>query len=391
MFALTYKKIDTTFNMDYKEGIIRTPVRKNEAAMRSEVASQLAKRGKRRSPTAKVIALPLPGKTPKQVAFELIESWSPQRGYSDALWQQIRPTVIAHVRQADPPNRVIALRYLRVMTRHVAQRLRAGDRIDDLAELLTDESLSATYSLAKTTGLSDTSRGTELSYLRHMRLAVFPKDYKPTPGLVMKAHGHQERYTDNEIRALLTWVRGRGFKRVIRIHAALLLSLGAGLNDREIPPVRGIDIACSPWGLVVLAPGAAGIKNRPPRIVPVLARFENELAELALISKENPLIGAKNSPRLRRTHEMQPEVPGTPNFHSYRARSNWMRYLLEGGVSYVALRQVGASVSQEKTLAHLSDDLYLSPEQLIKQIRMGETDFIPSNFAALTQWNPASL
>lgn len=273
----------------------------------------------------------------------------------------------------------------------MALRLQANDRIDDLAQLLSDESLADTYALPETTGLSSSSRGTELSHLRHMREVVFPDKYKRTPSLVMTNHGHQARYTDKEIRALLTWVRGRGYKRTIRIHAALLLSLGAGLNGREIPPVRGIDIACSPWGLVVLAPGAAGVKNRPPRIVPVLARFENELAELALIAKANPLIGVKNSLRLRKTYEMQPEAPGTPNFHSYRARSNWMRYLLEGGASYLALRQVGASVSQEKTLAHLSEDLRLSPEQLIKQIRMGETDFDPSKFTALTQWKPDSL
>lgn len=63
--------------MDYKEDIIRTSVRKNGVVMRSKIASDLAKRGKRKSPVAKVAAVP--DTSAKQALADYIANWTPGR------------------------------------------------------------------------------------------------------------------------------------------------------------------------------------------------------------------------------------------------------------------------------------------------------------------------
>ena len=281
--------------MDYKKDESRTVVRDERQVkpMRTNTAATATRRSTRKSPTPKLTALPSlqeEAVVPDPVE-KMIRTWKPLSGDSAKVWATVAENVQDQVRKSKPPTAARAKHYLRTLTRHMALRHLAGHRIDDLVELLSDETIQATYGSAKATTLTKASRRTEVSHLRQMRSALLPEAYPKKEVVAAGKTPPAERYSETELTALLTWARGRGAKRNARVHANLLLSIACGLDGSEISLIRGTDIQCTPWGVIVRAPGAPGKNLRPPRIVPVLAQYEHELAELAWIAGDKPLLG----------------------------------------------------------------------------------------------------
>lgn len=365
--------------MDYKENLIRRDVRTKATGMRTQKASAARRVVRRKSPTVKVVPL----HAPDNCATEVINSWCPSDPAVKKVWDEIAPAVRAHLLAADIGGPELARKYMRALSRHAAARHGAGHRINAAADLFNDLALISTFGSATVSSIGVSSKATELTYIRRIRAALLPDLYAIPAPLRMGAKQIAQPYSQSELAALLAFARQRSAVRNIRIHAGLLLGLGAGLSGSEIPMISGSDLAATPWGLVIAVPQ---IKGKPTRLVPVLAAYENELAQLALLAKGDPFLGVKDSSQPRGANEMQPETAGVPHFRAGRSRATWMLTLLAGGASYVAMRQAGTSAASDKTLFLLSKDITIDLADYVRQLRMSEKPFDYAAFSALTQY-----
>lgn len=389
MFALTYKKIDTTLIMDYKEDIIRTDVRKNEGTMRSEVASRAARHKVRKSPAAKVIPLhPEAQSAPKAVdpVAAYIAAWNPKT-LSKKEWEPIASVVRAMITKTKPNNKQAAAKRLRVLTRLVAIQHKKGHRIDDPAALLNEETLIKVHGQGSPGDLLPNSRATDLYLLRVIRKALLPEIYDKPVAVAVGSKRTTPFYSDEEIIALLQWARGGRIALSKRVHVQLLLGIAAGIDGHEIPYLRGRDLLCTPWGLVINAPGVNRMPNRGPRLAPVLGEYEEELATLMMRIGDNPILGNSPTGSVRKSSDYQISSAGVPNFNSLHARSNWIRTLIAGRVSYLAMQHGGTGAGSDSALKNLSKGLALPFRQVVQELRLDNREFHPERYSALTQWS----
>ena len=370
--------------MDYKENLIRRDVRKKDS-VRSQAASSARRTKTRKAPSANVTPLHAAPASDNPTS-DLINSWTPFDKNVATAWNQIAPAVRAHLLAANIGGPVLAKKYIRALSRHATLRHEAGHNITDPADLFSDLALVATFGKEIISGLGTEAKRMDLQYMRRIRARVLPTIYATPKPLVLGAKQIATPYSDVELAALLAFARQRSAVRNIRIHGALLLGLAAGLDGNEIAKVCGTDLIATPWGLVIQAPGLPGKLARPPRFVPVLAEYEEELAGLAVTAKNDPFVGTKDSLELRAASEMQPNKVGVPHFKANRARANWMRALLSGGAAYVAMRSAGVSVAGDRVLFTLSKDLTIDFQQYVSQLRMGEKPFDYAAFSHLTQY-----
>ena len=144
-------------------------------------------------------------------------------------------------------------------------------------------------------------------------------------------------------------------------------------------PRRLLVTGCSdPWGLVVIAPGVGKGGTESPRIVPGLAKYENELAKLALRAKSESLIGERTSKNSEFNHlnSFLARRPNLPPLSSARSRAIWTRTIIRQGDPLIALRQAGVSFDSATMLAKLSAGLTLTPTKPITHLRFGEPPFV---------------
>lgn len=353
--------------------------------MRSQAASSARRTKTRKAPTAKVIALH-PAPAPDNPTTDLINSWTPNDKAVAAVWSEIAPAVRSHLLAANLGGPELARKYIRVLARHAALRHNAGHSVSNAADLFSDLALVSTFGKDVASGIGPEAKRMAMQYMRRLRVLVLPTIYATPNPFVMGAKQVATPYKDVELAALLAFARERSAVRNIRIHGALLLALAAGLDGKEISKVRGTDLMTTPWGLVIAAPGLPGKVGRPKRVVPVLAIFEDALAKLAVTAKGDPFIGTKDSVELRAASEMQPNKAGVPHFKASRARANWIRSLLKGGVSYIAMRDAGVGLSSDKALFIHSKDITMGFDQYVTQLRMGEKPFDYAAFSHLPEY-----
>lgn len=333
-----------------------------------------------RAKTAQVIVLGDPVR-------HTIDTWTTNRQPAAAVWHDIAATVRNIVTQAQPGGAELARKYLRAVARHVATRHLAGHRIDNLPELLSDKALAATFNAKATASLSTAAKATELTYLRRIRQHVLPEQYGTNPQLRMPRTATATPYTDTEVGQMLHWCRTSRQPVAPRLHAALLLGISCGLDGSEAPAIRGTDILRTPWGLVVRAPGVPHTRTRTPRLVPVLARHETDLAHLAERAGDTLLVGEGAAGKFQNLTSRPLVRVGIPALQGARARATWTRHLLAAGASYVAMRQAGASTQFDRGLAALAADLHLDMPAYITMLRNGDTPFDPKQFPRLATWN----
>ena len=357
--------------------------------MRNHAASQAKRAKTRKAPSAKVVPLRA-APAADNPTTQMINTWTPFDKTITPIWDEIAPAVRAHLLAANIGGPDLARKYIRALTRHAALRHQAGHSITDAADLFSDLALVSTFGKDAASGIGPESKRMALQYMRRIRALVLPNRYAIPSPLSMGAKQIATPYTDVELAALLAFARQRSAVRNIRIHGAPLLALGAGLDGFEIGKLVGTDLMVTPWGLVVAAPGIDRKSGRRKRIVPVRGAFEDELGALAFTAKGDPFIGTKDSSSLRDACEMQPDKAGVPHFKASRARANWMRELLKGGASYIAMREAGVSASSDKALFILSKDLTIPFDQYITQLRMGEKPFDYAAFSHLPQYQDAS-
>ena len=326
--------------MEYTKGSNRTDVRIEAAALwesnvgapvRSSRATTAKRHKKRATATPKVVPIQPASKSNDPVS-EVINNWKPGRRLPEIalVWEEIAPIVRAHVSGTGVAGVDPARKYLVALARHTAARKNAGHRIDDAEELLGDDALISTFGSKAPTKQMKSSRALELGQIRRLRARLLPEVYEKSPDLVVGRKGFVEAYSPSEIAQLMAYARQRSNPVALHLHAALLLSLGAGLTGFELSLARGSDLVATPWGLFIDTQGLS--------------------------------------------------------FGGNRARSNWTRSLLENGATFICLREAGVAVANEGYLSKLSKDLTVDFQEYITTVRGGKTTFDQSKHPHLLQY-----
>ncbi len=350
--------------------------------MRTSAAASARRRKTRKAPSKKTVTALIPA----DEMSTFIAAWSPGNPTIADQWPAICDTVRSIITKAQPGSTGVAAKYLRALARHTAARHTAGMRIDDAVELLSDSALAATLGKSTQTPLGENSRRTELSFLRRIRARAFPNDYAQPPEITgLSKSAVAQPYNADDITAMLTWCRNNK-PASQRLHAAILLALGCGIDGYEASRVHGTDITVTQWGLIVRAPGMGKGNTRPERNVPVRAEYEHELATLAASAGSAPLLGKRGD--ISDLAAATAKTPSVPQFSASRGRSTWTQACLVSGATYVALRQAGVSTRGEGPLHELSVGLCLETEAFITMLRAGSSPFDASDpkFAELTAW-----
>ena len=109
--------------------------------------------------------------------------------------------------------------------------------------------------------------------------------------------------------------------------ALVALGAGAGLDGRWCTRIRPSDVSRADSGLLVR------VGPPQPRIVPVLAAFEGDLAELARGPADEFLVGGTSVSKSRASNLVArlDWPPGLPRLSTGRLRSTWLLHHVTAG------------------------------------------------------------
>lgn len=319
---------------------------------------------------------------------ELIEDWKPLRGCEEVLkvWDEVMPTVRKILLEVEIKNVEQARDFLSALARHTAVRFSGGNVIDDFAMLLSDDALAATLAFSLTSTRAKSTRVRDLSHLRNIRAAVLPVSTDVRKALKYPRRQLPGKYSQSEITALFAYARGNSSQDSSHLLAALLLCFGAGLTGRELGGARGSDLVSTPWGIIIQTQGLYSGGDRGAREVPVLAKYEDELSMLAKEVGNKSFLGLSRDGNLQSPHKLQRKSSGVPVFVTGRARSNWMRELLENEVSFISLRKAGVVAANDSLIHQISNGLQPDDKSYITAVRGGMSNFDQSKHEHLKQY-----
>lgn len=179
------------------------------------------------------------------------------------------------------------------------------------------------------TVLADLAPKTRTGYRSMLHLVsdiVLPPNLVRPAGEVIPNTTDNAPYTDADVTRLVAWANGQPTQNLRRnSNVILALGLGAGLRLREMNRVLIRDLTIDDDGVVIDVGGPA-----KPRVVPVLAEWENVIIDAADGLKPDDYLfrpGRRTSKKmldeatssfLRRT-KMQADVP-----NPYRLRNTWV-------------------------------------------------------------------
>jgi hypothetical protein len=208
-------------------------------------------------------------------------------------------------------------RVVRVLARLAVWAVAEGLPLD--VEVLLDPQTVERFVAVGLVG--DRSRATYRSTLRRVGPRLTSKaPWEPGPASVARRqvavpYGRGE-LAGLRADALVQATDGR--RRAAR--ALLALGCGSGLDGRWVAQITADDVAWTAWGVLVRVGGPS------PRVVPVLAEWESEVAELADTAGDEFLVGgysvAKNRAGALAASLVVGE--GRPRFSASRMRSTWL-------------------------------------------------------------------
>jgi len=144
----------------------------------------------------------------------------------------------------------------------------------------------------------------------------------PPPLLLSREHAKLP-YTAAEIACYLALADAQPTEsRRMRAGALVCLSAGAGLVGADLKAVRGCDVARR-FGAVVVTVAA----GRRPRVVPVLARYDERLLTAARWADDRLLLGGTSSERRNVTTPLTASLSGgrdLPRLEIARLRATWL-------------------------------------------------------------------
>ncbi len=216
---------------------------------------------------------------------------------------------------------------------------------------------------------ADMAAGTQNNYrsqLRGVGAAVLgPEIYPPAP-LQLPRADPVAPYSAGEVAGFRSWARGLPTERY-RDNAAVILAfaLGAGLSSQEINRLVGTDVALDDNGVTVHVIGERA------RDVPVLAAYEDEVANTAQRAGEEPVFlpGRSSIDRKQVPNFLFrcPKGPmGRPNVD--RLRNTWIVGHLSAGTHLSVLAQA-AGVRPEQIVRYQRFAVAPAPEVARRQLR----------------------
>jgi hypothetical protein len=251
-----------------------------------------------------------------------VSSYRP-RAIDEPLWEAVRPFVVSCASELPLAGWASATRTLRVLVQITLWAVGEGIALD--RELVFDPDTVERF-VGASEG-SDASRATYRAVLRRIGpLLTHKAPWEPRRPPVSRRQ-LAEPYTAAELALLSTHASHQttqGQRRAAR--ALIALGAGAGLDGRWCTRVRADD---------VLVDGAVLIRVGDPvaRVVPVLARWEADVSDLAATADDEFLVGGSSTSRNRASALTACfEVPpGHPKLSCARLRSTWLLWHLMAG------------------------------------------------------------
>ena len=251
-----------------------------------------------------------------------VASYCP-RAVDGALWAEIRPFVLSCASALPLGGFASATRTLRVLVQVALWARGEGIALD--RELVFDPDTVERF-VAASPG-SDASRATYRAVLRRIGPLLTRKaPWEPRRPPVSRRQVAAP-YTPAELALLSNDASHQTTEGRCRAARALIaLGAGAGLDGRWCTRVRADD---------VLVDGAVLLRVGDPvaRVVPVLARWESDILELAATADNEFLVGGYSTSRNRASALTASfEVPpGYPKLSCARLRSTWLLWHLTAG------------------------------------------------------------
>lgn len=193
-----------------------------------------------------------------------------------------------------------------------------------------------------------------------------PDVYPPAPLQLPKADPLAP-YSAAEVAAFRSWARGLPTERY-RDNVAVILAfaLGAGLSSQEINRLIGTDVTVDDDGGVTVH-----VVGERARDVPVLAAYEDEIADLARRAQEGPvLLPGRSSIDRKQVPNFLFRCPkgpmGRPNVD--RLRTTWIVGHLSAGTHLSVLAQA-AGVRPDQVVRYQRFAVAPAPEVARRQLR----------------------
>jgi integrase len=186
-------------------------------------------------------------------------------------------------------------------------------------EVLLHESVIERFSVYSSESLSRATRLTLRSNLRYVADRVLGCDHKPKG---MSRERVKDPYSNDEISAYLRLCDSQPtIARRFRTQALICLGAGAGLIGTDLRQMRGSDVVCRSGGVLVT------VKGSRPRVVPVIASFQDRLLSSSRFSGSEYLIGGSDPYRKNVTTRIISSLSGGADMERLsvrRLRATWL-------------------------------------------------------------------
>jgi hypothetical protein len=238
-------------------------------------------------------------------------------GIDAKVWEAVLPFVLASADRLGLDAGPSAVRVVRALARLTEWGVAEGLPLD--VEVVLDPD---TVERFVTVGLKDDrSRATYRAVLRRvgpLLTTTAPWEARPT---AVARRQVAVPYSSEEIAELSADALAQPTARRVRAARALLaLGAGAGLDGRWVARVVAEDVTTD-GGIVAVRVGEPSA-----RVVPVLARWEDEVLDLAASARDEFVVGGRSTSRNRASALAASLVVGNshPRFSASRLRSTWL-------------------------------------------------------------------
>jgi hypothetical protein len=252
----------------------------------------------------------------RQTRGDWLASYRPQ-GLEPATWAEVRRFVVCCAERLHLQAGASDLRIIRVLTRLGAWAVGEGRPLQ--AEVVLDpDTVERFVALGLPVGRS---RATYRATLRRIGPLLTSKaPWEPRPATVARRQVASP-YTADEVTGLCADAFAQPTPGRVRAARALIaLGAGAGLDGRWVARVAASDVIAHDRIVVVRVGEPAA------RVVPVLARWEDEVLDLAATAEDVFLVGGRSTAPNRAGALAASLVVahGHPKFSASRLRSTWM-------------------------------------------------------------------
>ena len=265
---------------------------------------------------------------------EAIDSYVPT--FSAEIWEAIGPFVREAVRDCDLKTRYSAQELMVVTARHVHWCWTTGG-LELARAVIFRREVIGEYIARGCPQMTRASAGNRRSQLLRMSELLLPPQDRVDRLAPMPTSTALSPYTQADLVALRSWASGLNTHyRQVQAHLLLSLGLGAGMSNAEILAARSCHLHVDSEGALIEVVGSR------PRIVPVLATWEEPLVDFA---KARPLDSQQFIFRPRRTSQNNHTIgnfvdrtrPGLVKPTAQRMRVTWIVTHLIAGSPLAAL------------------------------------------------------